>query len=541
MYEEFDYVIVGAGSAGAPLAARLSEDPHVRVLLLEAGSKSGGQNSRIPAAFSKLFKSKYDWDYVTDPQPGLGGRSVYWPRGKMLGGCSSMNAMMWVRGFAVDFEYWAQVAGEGWGWENAQAYFRRIEDGERPGPYLASGGAQAISSQRSPSPLTEEFLTACLEAGLPRSAPEEVNGPAPEGFTHALLTQRHGVRFGTADAYLTPARRRSNLTVRTDAQAQRVLITSGRATGVRYRHKGSDRTASAAREVVLCGGAVNSPQLLMLSGIGPAGHLREHGIETVVDAPEVGSNLQDHLFAPVVVGCDGSPTLFRAESPSQLLRFLLRRRGMLTSNVAEAYGFTRSSDTQSVADLELLFAPAPFVGEGLSKPAGDGVTAGPVLLQPASTGTITLRSPDPFRAPRINPRYLSDSDGVDRAALLSGLDITERLLSTPPLSRRLTGCMQPTKLTGRERAEAVLRYYAHTLYHPSSTCRMGGDERSVVDPELRVRGIDGLRVADASIMPRIVHGHTNAACLMIGERAADLVAGGEAVDVAPGTGKAAGA
>lgn len=526
MPEEFDYIVVGAGSSGAPLAARLSEEPDARVLLLEAGGNRGGQNVRIPAAFSKLFKTDRDWNYSTEPQLGLGDRRVYWPRGKMLGGCSSMNAMMWVRGFAADYEQWAEAADDdGWGWESAQAYFHRIEDGARPGPYLARGGSQAISPQRSPSPLTEEFLTACVEAGLPRSASEEVNGPASEGFNKALLTQRRGARFSTVDAYLAPARRRGNLTVRTGAQAQRVLIEHGRATGVRYRHGGAEHTARAGREVVLSSGAVNSPQQLMLSGIGPGRHLREHGIDTIVDAPEVGSNLQDHVFAPIVVGCDAAPTLYRAESPAQLLRFLLRRKGMLTSSVAEAYGFTRSSPELSLPDLELLFAPGPFVAEGLGQPSGDAVTVGPVLLQPASTGTVTLASPDPGHAPRIDPRYLSDPEGTDRAALLAGLETAERVLAAPSLARWVGDGMQPVGVTGPNRARAVLEHHAHTLYHPTSTCRMGSDERSVVDPELRVRGVNGLRVADASIMPRIIRGHTNAPCLMIGERAADLITG----------------
>jgi choline dehydrogenase-like flavoprotein len=524
-----DYVVVGTGSAGAVVASRLSADPSTAVLALEAGPRDKNRFIAIPAAFSKLYRSEIDWDYLTEPQPELDGREIFWPRGKVLGGSSSMNAMMWVRGFKADYDEWAARAGPQWSYAEMLGYFRRIEnvtdawhfvDGDDSGVT----GPLHISRQRSPSPFTAAWLAATRECGFPAA---QANSAAPEGFCETVVTQRRGARFSTADAYLKPAMRRNNLNVLTEATATRIVIDGNRAVGVEYQRGGQPCVAHARREVVLCGGAVNSPQLLMLSGIGDRDHLAEHGIDTVHHSPEVGQNLLDHLLT--LLGFDvGGDSLFHAEKPKQLINYLLRRRGMLTSNVGEAYGFVRSRPELAVPDLELIFAPAPFYDEALlPEPPGHGVVFGPVLVAPESRGRITLRSADPHAKPVIEPRYLSDPGGVDRAAMMTGLRMCARIAEAPALKGLLGPIARPRNAAelSEDTLELALKTTSHTLYHPLGTCRMGSDEASVVDPQLRVRGIAGLRVADASVMPGTVRGHTHAPSVLIGEKAADLIAG----------------
>jgi len=533
-----DYIVVGAGSAGAALAARLSEDPTVSVLLLEAGGPDTALPLHVPAAFSRLFRSEYDWSYDTAPQPQLEGRTVYWPRGKTLGGSSSLNAMMWIRGFAADYDGWAEVAGPRWSWDALVPYFRRVERTEAPAdPTQGVDGPQSVERQRDPRPHTAAFLDAVREAGYPVTPP---NLPAGQGFSQTMVSQRRGARWSTADAYLRPARGRRNLRVVTRALARRITWAPRegdappRATGVYVDIAGIPRHAIARREVILAGGAVNTPQLLMLSGIGPAAHLAEHGIPLVVDSPEVGSNLQDHLVAGLAPAARGG-TLHGADRPRQLARYLSARRGMLTSNVAEACGFVRTEVADRVGapadlpDIEILFAPVPYVGEGLVPTPGEGLTVAAILLQPRSRGTIRLASADPAAKAVIDPGYLTDPDGVDAETLRAGLAVCERLIDTAALRPFLTGgWVLPERgetMTPKERGELSLRRYAHTLYHPVGTARMGLDEASVVDPELRVRGVEGLRVADASVMPTVIRGHTNAPAIVVGEVAADLIRG----------------
>lgn len=529
-----DVIVVGAGSAGAALAARLSEDPAVSVLLLEAGPPDRALELHVPAAFSKLFRGVYDWNYDTESQPALEGRRVYWPRGKTLGGSSSLNAMMWVRGFAADYDEWATVAGDAWSWHALVPYFRRVErTQDAADPSQGLDGAQAIEHQRHPRPQTAAFLDAARELGHEVTA---ANLPSGQGFSQTMVTQRRGARASTADAYLRPARRRRNLRVVTGALVRRVLFDAAgdvpRATGVEVELDGVVREVSARREVVLCGGAINTPQLLMLSGIGPAEHLAAHGIRTLVDAPDVGANLQDHLVAGLAPAAHGG-TLFGAERAVELARYLAQRRGMLTSNVAEAYGFIRTpladeaGHPAGLPDVEILFAAAPYVGEGLVPLPAEGLTVAAILLRPHSRGTIRLASADPAAAALIDPEYLSDPDGIDERTLLSGLEECERLIATRALAAVTTGgWVMPVggeRMSADERIELSLRRYSHTLYHPVGTARMGRDAASVVDPELRVRGVTGLRVADASIMPTVIRGHTNAPAIVIGEVAADLI------------------
>jgi choline dehydrogenase len=523
-----DYVVVGTGSAGAVVANRLSADPTTAVVALEAGPRDENRFIRIPAAFSKLFRSEIDWDYLTEPQKELDGREIYWPRGKVLGGSSSMNAMMWVRGFAADYDEWAARAGSQWSFAEVVGYFRRIENVTAAWHFVSgddSGvtGPLHISRQRSPRASTAAWLAAVRQCGFPAAQP---NSPAPEGFCEAVVAQRRGARYSTADAYLKPAMRRENLTVLTRATATRIVIDGTRAVGVEYQRDGQSCVAYSRREVVLCGGAINSPQLLMLSGIGDRDHLADHGIDTIHHSPAVGQNLLDHLVALLGFDVDGG-SLFAAERPTQLINYLVRRRGMLTSNVGEAYGFVRSRPELALPDLELIFAPAPFYDEALVQPEGHGVVFGPILVAPESRGQITLRSADPHAKPVIEPRYLSDRGGVDRAAMMEGLRICTRIANAPALKGLLGPIARPRDCTELNEAtlELALNTCSHTVYHPLGTCRMGSDEASVVDPQLRVRGVEGLRVADASVMPSTIRGHTHAPSVLIGEKAADLISG----------------
>jgi len=472
----------------------------------------------IPAAFSKLFRSPVDWDYLTEPQKEVAGREIYWPRGKMLGGSSSMNAMMWVPGFPADYDEWAQHAGDDWDYAHLRSYFDRVEN-----------SALVISPQRSPRSSTAAWLRAAEQAGYRVTTPD---APMLDGFCETAVTQRRGARWSAADAYLKPVLYRSNLTLLTDSTVRRVIFEGSRAVGVEFDDaNGRRQTVRAGREVVLCAGAVNTPQLLMLSGIGDEKELSEFGIGVTHHSPEVGKNLLDHLVA--TLGFDvHDDSLLTAEKPRELLNYLVRRRGMLTSNVGEAYGFVRSREELDLPDLELIWAPAPFFDQCIGEPyTGHAIATGPVLLKPRSTGTITLRSADPAAKPIIDPRYLSDPDGIDRDAMMAGLRVTAAIAGSPALKDIIGRIARPLHATtlNDETLEQALDTCSHTLYHPVGTARMGRDEHSVVDPQLRVRGVHGLRVADASVMPSIIRGHTHAPVVVIGEKAAELIAAGATV------------
>ncbi len=519
----YDYVIVGAGSAGCVLAARLSEDPACQVLLLEAGPPDRKLEIRIPAAFNKLFKTKYDWAYETVPQEHLDGRARFWPRGKTLGGSSSMNAMMYVRGSADDYDRWAELGNDGWSYDDVLPYFRRSETYER-GSTAERGGAGPLSvaELRDPNPATQAFLRAAQEVGIPLN--DDVNGAQQDGVNTTQVTQKRGRRWSAADAYLRPARRRRNLTVETGAFAQRVRFDGSRAVGVDYVVDGTPRRADAAREVILSGGAINSPQLLMLSGVGPSDQLRDNGIPVVRELPGVGRHLLDHLAVVTIVECNEPVTLAAAQSLRNVGRFLVSGRGMLTSNVAEAVAFVRTSDDLPAPDLELVFAPVTFVDHGLEPPTDHGITIGAVALQPHSEGVLTLASADPARPPIIDPAYLSDAEGDDLRVLVEGMRRAGEIFAAPAFARYAGKPMYPSPApVDDDEAADHVRRYAESLYHPVGTCKMGSDHEAVVDADLRVHGLERLRIVDASVMPTIPRGHTHASTVMIAEKASDLI------------------
>jgi choline dehydrogenase len=517
-----DYIVIGTGSAGSVVAEGLSADPSNTVVVLEAGPEDSDKRIHIPATWSQLFRTGVDWDYLTEPQPQLNGRQIYWPRGRMLGGSSSMNAMMWVRGFAADYDEWALHAGDEWAFAPMVQYFKRIERVE--GTAEADQGTRGrihVAKQRSPRRSTAAWLEAVSESGFCLERP---NRPQPDGFTETMVTQRRGARWSTADAYLRPALRRKNLRLLTNATVGRVLFENARAVGVQFEKDGRWQFVRARREVVLCAGVVNSPQLLMLSGVGHQEHLQRLGIKAIHHSPEVGENLQDHLVAALGFDVEGH-SLYAAGKARHILNYLIRRRGMLTSPAGEAYGFVRSDPELTLPDLELFFGPAPFFDEGLAAPNGHGVLLGSILLKPQSRGRIWLRSPDPKAKPAIDPRYLSDSGGADRAALMEGLRMSAQIAAAPALKDVLGSMVRPLGATDatEDALAAAVNAESHTMYHPVGTCRMGADEESVVTPKLQVRGVLGLRVADASVIPNIVRGHTHAASMLIGARAVDLI------------------
>jgi choline dehydrogenase len=513
----YDYIVIGAGSAGCVLASRLTERPEISVLLLEAGPPDRKREIHIPAAFSKLFRTEVDWNFSTEPQEHLNGRSLYWPRGKTLGGSSSINAMIYMRGARADYDGWRDMGNPGWGFDDVLPLFKAQENQQR-GASADHGvdGPLNVADLRCVNPLTEAFLAACEAAGIGKNP--DFNGAAQAGVGLYQVTQKNGSRVSAADAFLKPALRRGNLTVWTQVQVARVIVEEGRAAGVEFFQKQSaDRQqVRAAREVILCAGAVASPQLMLLSGIGPRNDLEALGIPVVADLNGVGGNLQDHLNIGQSYHSLQPISLSNAESLPGLLKYIFRKTGPLTSNIAEAGAFVKSRPDLEECDLQLHFAPVHFVEHGLKNPPGHGFSLGAVLLTPRSTGRIYLRSADPQEAPAIDPMYLSSEEDV--TPLREGLKLVWKLLDSKPFDE-----YRGKAVFDKQDTTSYLRAHAETLYHPVGSCKMGQDASSVVDARLQVHGVPGLRVADASVMPKIVRGNTNAPAMMIGEKAARLI------------------
>ncbi|MFP3962135.1 GMC family oxidoreductase N-terminal domain-containing protein [Actinomadura fulvescens] len=511
----YDYVIVGAGSAGCVLAARLSEDPGTSVCLIEAGPPDTAESIHVPVAFGKLFRTHLDWDYDTHEERFLGRRRVYLPRGRVLGGTGSINTMVYIRGNRLDFDGWGQP---GWGFDDLLPYFKRSEDNERgESAYHGVGGPLAVSEGRSNNPMSAAFVEAAAQAGFALN--DDFNGAEQDGFGFFQLTQRDGRRCSTSTAFLHPAADRPNLTIETDLQVHRVLIENGAAVGVTGTRLGREATFRAAREVVLCAGAYNSPQLLMLSGIGPAQLLGAFGIDVVLDQPQVGQNLQDHALVPLVFTHSQPISLTAAGSPEDVRRFLDEGRGPLTANGPEAGGFVRTSDDLPAPDVEFLAAPVMFADSGLGTPTQHAISFGPSMLTPRSRGHVTLASDDPTAKPKISHNYFAADGDLDAAVEATRIGL--RIARQKALNPFREAQFEPPASESDEDLRAYVRQYTHSIFHPAGTCAMGG----VVDAELRVTGIDGLRVADASVMPTLVRGNPNAPTIAIAEKAADLIRG----------------
>jgi choline dehydrogenase len=525
MSASYDYVIVGAGSAGCTLAARLSEDPAVRVLLLEAGGKDSSMKIKIPAAFPQQFHTKLDWDFATEPEPHVDGRSLFIPRGKALGGSSSMNAMLYVRGRPLDYDSWAAQGAPGWSYADVLPYFIKSEDNVRgASEYHGAGGPLRVSEQRSPRPMSRRLIAASEAAGIPHIA--DYNGPEQDGVSMFQVTQKNGRRFSAADAYLRPALGRPNLEVRTGVAVLGIELDGTRAVGVRLRKgRRGEEVVRAEREVLLSAGAIGSPQLLLLSGIGPADELRVAGVESRHDLPGVGRNLQDHPFVTVLWEVSDRDTLYGADKPKALAEWLLRKSGKLSSTVAEVVAFTRTRGGLPAADIQFHMGAAYFEDHGAEEYDGDCMVIAPVLVSPRARGRVWLGSADPTAKPRIITNTLSEPEDLD--SMIAGMQLAREIAAQSPLKETVLKELKPGPGTvDRAELEADLRRRLMLIYHPVGTARMSDThEHAVVDSQLRVHGLEGLRVVDASIMPTITGGNTNAPTIMIAERAADLIRG----------------
>ena len=526
---EADYVIVGAGSAGCVIANRLSADPDVSVVVLEAGPADRNPWIHIPVGYFKtMHNPTVDWCYKTEPDPGLNGRAIDWPRGKVLGGSSSLNGLLYVRGQRQDYDRWAQMGNRGWSWEEVLPLFKRSENQERGADeFHGTDGELSVSNMRLQRPICDAWVAAAMAAGYPFNP--DYNGETQEGVGYFQLTARKGRRCSSAVAFLNPARKRPNLKIITGALVKKIEIENGRATGVSYLANGkADALVTCRREVIVSSGTINSPQLLMLSGIGDGDRLKANGIDVVHHAPDVGRNLQDHLQARLVFKCN-EPTL-NDEVRSLFnqariaLKYAMFRAGPMAMAASLATGFMRTGDHVETPDIQFHVQPWSADSPGAGVHPFSAFTMSVCQLRPESRGEIVLNGPDPRTYPKIFAHYLSAE--TDRRTIVEGVKIARRIARHAPLNSKIAEEFRPSADLAMDDYEGTLdwaRNHSVSIYHPTGTCRMGQDERAVVDERLRVRGVSGLRVADCSIMPEIVSGNTNAPAIMIGEKCSDLV------------------
>jgi choline dehydrogenase len=525
--QSFDYVIVGAGSAGCTLANRLTESGQHRVLLLEAGPANRHFWLHVPLGYGKLFaNTRYNWCYTTEPQPECHGRNVIAPRGKTLGGSSSINGLIYIRGQAEDFDHWRQLGNAGWSFEDVLPYFRKAENNERGADeFHGVGGPLSVSDIRDKHPLAQAFIDAAVECGYPRNG--DFNGVVQEGAGFYQNTMRNGVRSSTAAAYLKPARRRGNLHVVSEALATRVLFDGRRATGVEYMVGEERRVAHANAEVIVAGGAFNSPQLLQLSGLGPAELLRGLGIPVVADLPGVGDGLSDHYFGRLIFRCKQPITLNDAVrnwrlGATAVMQYALRRRGYFAMPAISAGCFIRALPSSATPDTQLSIALYSLRTMLDALDAFSGVTGTSCLLRPESRGYVRIKSADPRQPPAIHPNYLAAPK--DRDTLVAGVRAVRSIFQAPAMARHIVEEFEPgPDCDNDDELIDFIRRRGSTVYHPVSTCRMGPDDKAVVDERLKVRGFERLRVIDASIMPTVVSGNTNAGTIMIAEKGADML------------------
>jgi choline dehydrogenase-like flavoprotein len=531
-----DYLVLGGGSAGCVLAGRLSEDPSLQVALVEAGGTGDSWFVRLPLGAWPMIPTRINnWGFETVPQPGFGGRRGYQPRGRGLGGSSAINAMVYIRGHRSDYDRWAAEGATGWSYDEVLPYFRLSEGNERlAGPFHGQDGPLRVSDLRTDNPFHQRFIDAARETGLPLN--DDFNGAEQEGLGVYQVTQHEGERWSAARGYLHPyIGRRPNLRVETRTRVLRILFEGRRAIGAEVLQGGRRRRLLARREVLLAGGALQSPQLLMLSGIGPGALLQRSGIAVVHDAPGVGRNLQDHTdfifgFKSPSLDTLGLSFAGTARVLREFGRFRRERRGMLTSNFAECGGFLRTRPDLDAPDIQLHFVTGLVDDHARRIRLGHGISCHVCVLRPRSRGSVELASPDPLVAPRIDPGFFSDP--ADLEDMVAGFKITRRLLQAPSLARWLDRDLFTAGIDDDEAIRDVLRRRCDTVYHPVGSCRMGSDPTSVVDPELRVRGVEGLRVIDASVMPSLIGGNTNAPTVMIAEKAVDLLRGRSRADAA---------
>lgn len=529
--QTYHYIVVGAGAAGCVVANRLSADPNVRVLLLEAGGPDRSPLIHMPAGFTKLTSPDVNWGFETVPQKALDDRRMHFPQGRTLGGSTSINAMIYIRGHRLDYDEWCALGNKGWGYEGVLPYFKKAENNQRfVDAYHGTGGPLNVADQVQHNPLTRAFVRAAQEVGIPYNP--DLNGAVQDGVSYYQVTQRDVRRESAATAYLRPIRQRPNLTILTHATATRVILKGGRAAGLQYIHNGAERVAHAENEVVLSGGAVNSPRLLLLSGIGPAEELRPIGIDVAVDLPGVGKNFQDHMDVYIAAECS-QPVSYNGEDRWHRaiphgVQYLLYKTGPVTACVAEAGCFIRSSADVRSPDIQIHCLPAYVVDHGRMRIKGHGITINTCNLRPRSIGEVRLRSANPLDPPAIDPNFVADP--YDWQVSIEAFRWGRKILAAPAFQpyikrERLPGAAAQSDTQIR----AYIRKWSKTDYHPVGSCKMGHDEMAVVDTQLRVRGIEGLRVVDASIMPTLISGNTQAPSIMIGEKGVALILAGTMV------------